>query len=231
MLFVLDDKVKNLHAAWVPGIPRPAQGCADQFLSVRVGGVPAGVRKIYVALEACRKIANSGLLCAMPGATVVINMNEDMKVVKEAGVAVHVGATYYQRGTGNDPVKVDQNKDEYKAVLMCAGAYQHIVAPGSTLAQSPAFNNTVDKASAEYGDWVSECRAYVQAMESCVSVGLVDVIGKYSLGVTGITQVEELKEQYEDANDEVERRALARKMIKKAKAVSLKLFRQGARMG
>ena len=71
MLFVLDDKVKNLSAAWVPGVPRPAQGCADQFLSVRVGGVPAGVHKIYVTLEACYKIANRGLLCAMPGATVV----------------------------------------------------------------------------------------------------------------------------------------------------------------
>ena len=206
----------------MPGAPRPAQGCADQFLLVRIGDVPAGVRKIYVAIEACRKIANGGLLCVMPGATMIKKMNEDMKIVMEAGVAAHVGTTYYLRGSGHEPVKVDQNKDEYKdeykAVLMCAGAYLHIVAPGSTLAQSPAFNNAVEEAAAEYGDWVSECRAYAQAMESRVSAGLADVIGKYSLGVTGIVKVEELKEQYDETQDEVEKRALARKMIKKAKA-------------
>ena len=104
MLFVLDDKVVNLRAVWVPGIPRPAHGCADQFLSVRIGGVPAGVRKIYVALEACRKIANSGLLCAMPGAAVVRKMNEDMKVVKESGVSCHVGAILSQ---------IDDNNEEH----------------------------------------------------------------------------------------------------------------------
>ena len=54
----------------------------------------------------------------------------------------------------------------------------------------------MDEASAEYGDWVSECRVYAAAMESRVSAGLADVIGKYSLGVTGIVQVEDLKEQY-----------------------------------
>ena len=194
MLYVLDDTVINLKAAWVPGIPRPAQGCADQFLSMRIGGVPAGVRKIYVALEACRKIANSGLLCTMPGATVVRKMNEDMKVVKESSVSCHVGATYYLRGSGAEPVKVDQNKDEYRTILLCAGAYLHIVAPGSTLAQSPAFTNAIDEASAEFGDWVAECRAYAAALESRVSSGLADVMGKYSLGVSGIVKVENEEE-------------------------------------
>jgi len=32
MLFILDNKIKNLHAAWVPGIPRPAHSNALSWL-------------------------------------------------------------------------------------------------------------------------------------------------------------------------------------------------------
>ena len=67
MAYTLDPKVPNLKAAWVPGVPRPSRGQADEFLKVRTGGIPAGARKLYVTVEACKKIASNGLLVAMPG--------------------------------------------------------------------------------------------------------------------------------------------------------------------
>lgn len=85
MLFVLDDKIKSLYTAWVPGISKPAQRNENQFLAVRVGGIPAGVRKIYVSLEACRKIANSGLLCTMPGVKTIEKMNKVCRSLASMG--------------------------------------------------------------------------------------------------------------------------------------------------
>ena len=101
----------------------------------------------------------------MPGVKTLKSMNEDMRKMKAGGAACHVGASYYLHGTDPEAVKIDQNRDDYKTVLICAGAYLQIVAPGSTLTQSPAFMNATDEATAEYGDWVAECRAYAKSMD------------------------------------------------------------------
>ena len=50
MLYILDKGIPNLSAVWVPRAPQPAKGGADEFLSVQVGGITAGARKIYVTL-------------------------------------------------------------------------------------------------------------------------------------------------------------------------------------
>ena len=52
----------------------------------------------------------------------------------------HVGASYYLSHTGEKPLKIDQNQDEYRVVTLCASAYMEIVAPNSTLAASSAFS-------------------------------------------------------------------------------------------
>lgn len=145
----------------------------------------------------------------MPGVKTISKMNQDMKTVCESGAACHVGAFYYLHSTDVEPVKIDQNSDEYKVVLLCAGVYLHIVAPGSTLIQSPAFINTPDKASAEFGDWVAECRGYTGAMESRVSCGLAEVMGKFALGLLGIVGVETLKIEYHQIpnSDEVDKKS------------------------
>ena len=106
MLYILDRGIPNLSAVWVPGAPQPAKGGADEFLSVQVGGITAGARKIYVTLEACKRIASNGLLCAMPGVGAIIWMNLTLEKVKERGVAMHKGAAYYLRHTGEKPLKV-----------------------------------------------------------------------------------------------------------------------------
>ena len=51
----MDRVVLNLSAAWLAGIPCPAHGGVDEFLRVRVGGIPAGV-KLYVAPEVCKRL-------------------------------------------------------------------------------------------------------------------------------------------------------------------------------
>ena len=190
MLYVLDRAMPCLSAVWAPGIPRPAHVGADEFLKVQVGGVPAGARKIYVALEACKHIAANGLLCAMPGIAAIAQMNAVMARVKGAGVAAYVGASYYLHNTDIRSLRVDQNRDEFHDVIICAGAYLEIVAPGCTLAASPAFANVRDEANAEFGEWVAECQAYMQAREERVESGLAGTVSKYATGVEGIATPE-----------------------------------------
>ena len=155
MLYVLRPNLPALTATWISGVPKPTKGVADEFLKVRLGGVPVGARKIYVTIEACERIASNGLLCAMPGVGSVAKMKIVLRKVERKGVAAHVGATYYLSHTKVKPYNADQNRDEFHNAQMCAGAYMKIVAPGSTLAQSPAFTNAIDEANAEFGDWVS----------------------------------------------------------------------------
>jgi len=95
----------------------------------------------------------------MLGATAVLNMKS---AIKEKGIAAHVGASYYLRHTKAKPYMANQNCDEFKPVIICSGVFTKIAAPKSTLVQSPAFTNAVDKASSEFGDWVAQCKVTVQ---------------------------------------------------------------------
>lgn len=228
MLFTLDPSIPSLSATWAPGAPRPANGGADEFLSVRTGGVPAGARKVYVTMEACKRIASNGLLVVMPGVKSVKKMASTLREVNTKGCASHVGAAYYLRHTAVQPHKVDQNRDSFHRIQVCAGAYLSIIAPGSTLAGSPAFAGTEDEARAEFGDWVAECQAYAQAINSRVSSGIATVLGKFSAGVTGIESVEQIKEEFDNVSEEneLERKSVARRLIRAAKKVSMSLLNE-----
>ena len=81
---------------------------------------------------------SSGMLCAMPGIHSLRNIKRLVTEAESREVAAHVGASCYLR-TGTEPFVVDQNRNEFKTAMVCAGAYIKIVAPCSTLAQSPAF--------------------------------------------------------------------------------------------
>ena len=72
-------------------------------------GIPAGARKLYVTIEAARRIASSGMLCAMPGIHSLRNMKRLVTEVEPREVAAHVGASCYLRRTGTEPFVVDQN--------------------------------------------------------------------------------------------------------------------------
>ena len=102
MMYVLRPELPGLTALWVPGVPKPKETVADEFLNVCLGGIPAGARKIYITIEACRKVASSGLLCAMPGIS-QIKMKAVLRKVEKIGVAAHVGASYYLRHTKKKP--------------------------------------------------------------------------------------------------------------------------------
>ena len=67
MMYILRLDLSHLTAAWVPGL------CKVSLISLETSleGVPAGPQKIHVTLEACKRIATSGLLCSMPGVEMV----------------------------------------------------------------------------------------------------------------------------------------------------------------
>ena len=44
--------------------------------------MPAAARRIYVALEAHKRIAANGLLCTMPGVLAITKMNAVMQCLK-----------------------------------------------------------------------------------------------------------------------------------------------------
>jgi len=48
MMYILRPNLPVLTAAWAPGVPQPKKSQADEFLHVRLGGIPAGARKLYV---------------------------------------------------------------------------------------------------------------------------------------------------------------------------------------
>ena len=69
----------------------------DDFVKLRMNGVPAGARKLYVTFEACKRVAASGLLVAIPGINGLAHMKETLAQVTEAGMGAHIGASYYTR--------------------------------------------------------------------------------------------------------------------------------------
>ena len=48
---------------------------------------------------------------------------------------------------------------------MCTGAFLHIIAPGCTLASSPAFAEALEEATISAADWVAECRTYKDGLD------------------------------------------------------------------
>ena len=118
MLYILDRTIPSLSATWAIGTPKPTHGGADKFLRLRVGGIPAGTRKLHTTLEACKRIAADGLLVAIPGISSIPQMNAILERVKSKGVAVHVGESYYLCNTAKKPYHVDQNRNEFRALTV-----------------------------------------------------------------------------------------------------------------
>ena len=87
-----------------------------------------------------------------------------------------------------------------------------IVAPGSTLAVSPAFIGAVDEATSEFAD----CQTFAAALNERVTSGVADVVGKFSAGVEGISEVEQLREVCDQVLDDdiPGKKAAARNLIK-----------------
>ena len=90
-------------------MPPPVYAMPDDFVRLRLNAIPAGARKLYVEIEACKCIASCGMLVAMPGAAQIKDLVKTLREVKEAGVAAHIGASYYTRGTEVAAMCVDQN--------------------------------------------------------------------------------------------------------------------------
>ena len=62
MLFVLDHDIENLEGAWVPGFPPPVYAMPDNFVKLRLNSIPAGARKIYIRIEACKGVTTGDML-------------------------------------------------------------------------------------------------------------------------------------------------------------------------
>ena len=90
----------------------------------------------------------------MPGVESIPEMNHGKGESKKESL-LSWGQRTTSRHTEKAPYTVHQNCDEFKTVLICAGAYMKITAQGSTLASSLAFTGAVDEADTEYGDWVA----------------------------------------------------------------------------
>ena len=83
-----------------------------------------------------------------------------LRDMRDVGVAAHIGAGYYLRDTGKGPLRVDQNSDQIRNMVMCAGAFLHIVAPEYMLASSPTFADSLEEAMVSAVDWVVKSRMY-----------------------------------------------------------------------
>ena len=61
-MYILQHNLPYLTAVWPPGVPKPKECIPDEFLRIRL---VAGARKLYVALEACRRSPPQGcsVLC------------------------------------------------------------------------------------------------------------------------------------------------------------------------
>ena len=138
MLYTLDRKINGLSAAWVPGFPKPKLSESDDFVRLRIGGIPAGARKLYVTKEACKRIAACGMLVAMPKAEKIAELNTALDRASHLGVGAHVSARYYTKGSGEVIERIDQTSEDIQALTCCAGAFLKIVAPSSTLAPQPS---------------------------------------------------------------------------------------------
>lgn len=63
-------------------------------------------------------------------------------------------------------------------------------------------------------------------MDSRVSSGLASVMGKFELGVSGIEDVEKMKQEYDDITDdeEMDKKAANCALVKEAKRISTRLL-------
>ena len=224
MMFVLDPDITGVSAAWTPGMPHPATTVSDDFVRLRIGGFPAGVRKLYVTKEACKRIAACGLLVAMPHAQDLKVLNASLDEAAEVGVGAHVGSTYYTRHTQHPTKRIDQTSDIMQTLTMCAGAFLHIVAPASTLAQSPAFTSAIQEASLSHPDWIVECRIYAEAFANKKAKRIATILGSEVSKKVCSDTLASLLEAYETTEDPGVQANLAARVAQESRNISAELL-------
>lgn len=73
-LFMVDRTTKTVSALWVPGTPP----------TLRLRGAPASTCRLYITIEACKRIAACGMLIAIPKSEVVREVSRKVKEATEA---------------------------------------------------------------------------------------------------------------------------------------------------
>jgi len=115
------------------------------------------------------------------------------------GVVAH-GAPYCLRHTD---IVVEQNRDDFKTTMICAGACMKIVAPRSILAQSPAFPNAIDEAKMVSMETGSQSAIPMKGQK--LATRLATVIGKYTAGIEQLVELEAMQEEFDQIPDSAAR--------------------------
>ena len=155
MLYSLNEDILYLAAMWCPSVLRPANGAADEFLNIRVGRVLGECEENVHDSEGMQEDCDQ----LYPLCHARSRCNRKYELALEAqGAAAQVKAAYYLSYTDEKPFIVDQYRDEFCTVLICARTYLHTVAPRTTLTASTAFTGAVDEATSTFGDLSGERR-------------------------------------------------------------------------
>lgn len=163
--FCILEQKRDQSAAWPACLPRPMRINKDRFLELRSIGLPAGQHKPVVTLEVLKRMAKNNLLAVSPALSLYKEVVDHVKEARQYSVSAHVGASYYNRGTPIPHFRNDQNEQKLEECKIICGIYVKIIAPSSTLAASPAFNNVIENYGDEYKDWTALCKGLAELSE------------------------------------------------------------------
>lgn len=113
-----------------------------------------------------------GILVVMPGVEGIPHARRSQGARRGRAC----GCCILHKRTRNRTTRIDQNADSHNTLVTCAGAFLKIVAPGSTLAQSPAFSQAEDEATTLHSEWVRQCRGYKEGLETKTSAELAKIL-------------------------------------------------------
>lgn len=142
-LFSIANGIPGLSGTITLGLPVPCEFSADKSIKLRINGIPAGNRRIEIALALFRFAYENDLLAASKS----ISYFDDIVALKdtalEIGVSAHIGAKFYTYGSADPKVYKDLVNFKVNEVISDYGNIITAIAPESSLAMSPIVINQV----------------------------------------------------------------------------------------
>jgi len=188
--FALMNDSPSLAGVFYSFQTRPAMLKKDDFVALRAKGAPAGAAKIPVLHAALKMMAATRLLLFAPIGAEMKTLGDLSAQLQADPILCHAGAAWYTKYL-RKRIDWNQNNDDVtKLISVCAVFLKH-VAPKSTLADSPQFNDVYETAKGEYAAFDTICGSYAMAKTKTVSSTYAEVIVKNNTGSVMVTAAED----------------------------------------
>lgn len=178
VLFSTDRTIIGLTGLYTYGLRIPCEMEIDKSFNLRLGGLPAGNRRLEIAVALTREMLRLGTAICADAFHKIDSLTKLYIQAKKIGISGHIGARYYSFKSDNEAVYNSLCNSDVDEIIRSYGSILLAIDPECTLAQSPIIRSVLNTGH----DLLAEmnAKAMLKAFNDSRAAAMKDIMAKMS---------------------------------------------------